>query len=196
LRKSASRGRRNVNNADSANTVTLEPGTLQTETGAEAVAANACTLTLPETGEKVSKRKPGKPDKRGLRYFKIIKNKDGEDEEVEITRSEFKEDRRLHFTVRHGSISRCGHRFIPGEEPRQRNCDVCWFTFFQVHGELTQAMDELYAKHGKAGLLQLRGPKFVKNFLKFMSTVAQWKKEIEATQKNPEVENGTEISAT
>jgi hypothetical protein len=173
-----------VNNADSANTVTLEPGTLQTETGAEAVVANACTLTLQETGEKVSKRKPGKPDKRGLRYFKIIKNKDGEDEEVEITRSEFKEDRRLHFTVRHGSISRCGHRFNSSTEPRHRNCEMCWFAFFQVHGELTQSLDELYAKHGKEGLLQVRGSKFVQNFLRFMSTVAQWKKEIEAKQND------------
>jgi hypothetical protein len=173
-----------VNNADSANTVTLEPGTLQTETGAEAVAANACTLTLPETGEKVSKRKPGKPDKRGLRYFKIIKNKDGEDEEVEITRSEFKEDRRLHFTVRHGSISRCGHRFNSSTEPRHRNCEMCWFAFFSVHKAAVETCDEVYKKFGLKGLVQVYGKEFSKNYTKFMATLAQWKDVTEKQKTN------------
>ena len=184
-----------MSNVETAEAVEIVPATLQTETGAQAVAETAYTLISPETGEKVSKPRVGNPDKYGQQYFKTVVDKDGNSEEVEISRSEFKEDRRLHFNVRHGSVPRCGHKFVPGQEPRNRNCEVCWFTFFQVHGELVQSLDEVYAKHGKAGLLQLRGPKFVKNFLKFMATVAQWKKEIDATQKDAGVEN-VEINST
>ena len=67
---------------------------------------------------------------------------------------------------------------------------------FQLHGELVQSLDEVYNKHGKAGLLQLRGQKFVANFLRFMGTVAQWKKEIDATQKDAGVNNGEANSTT
>ena len=106
------------------------------------------TLTLAETGEKISKPLDGKPDKYGQRYFKYITNEAGEEEQIEITRGEFKNDRKLHVTVRHRELPRCGHKLVLGTEPRHRNCEVCWFTFFQLHGELVQSLDEAYAKHG------------------------------------------------
>ena len=154
------------------------------------------TLALTETGEKISKPLDGKPDSYGKRYFKYVTNEAGEETQVEITRGEFKKDRKLHVTVRHGELPRCGHKLVLGTEPRHRNCEVCWFTFFQLHGELVQSLDEAYARHGKAGLLQLRGQKFVANFLRFMGTVAQWKKEIDATQKDAGVNNGEANSTT
>jgi hypothetical protein len=173
-------------------TITLIPAEIKTETGAEAIAANGYTLIEEKTGEIIKKHPEGKPDRYGLRYFKQIKNEQGEDEEVEITRGEFKKDRKLHVTLQFNRIPRCQHKFVPGAEPRHRNCEMCWFTFFRAHGELTQSLDELFAKHGKAGLLQVRGTKFVKNFLKFMATLAEWKKQVEAA-KGTGVTNGNEI---
>jgi hypothetical protein len=150
------------------------------ETGSEAIAANAYTLTSPETVEKLSKPLTGKSDKRGLRYFKIVKGENGEDkEEVEITRGEFKEDRRLHFTVRRGRLPRCGHKFDPTSEPRHRNCEVCWFTFFNTNGSVVQTCDEIVSKFGLKGLIQIRGKEFAKNYIKFMATLAQWKQAVE-----------------
>lgn len=92
-----------------------------------------------------------------------------------LTRGEYKEAMRKECTIRR-PVPQCGHRFTPGEEPRHRNCEACWFAFFQVHGELTQACDEVFTKFGEAGLRSLRGPKFAKNFTKFMSTLAAWQK--------------------
>ena len=148
-------------------------------------AQEPATLVLTETGEKISKPLTGKPDKYGQRYFKEV---DGE--QVEISRGEFKEDRRMHLTVRHRSISRCGHRFNPSQEPRHRNCEMCWFAYLNVNGPIVQTCDEIMSKFGIKGLVQIRGKKCAKNFLKFVSTVAQWKREIKATRKDAGVENG------
>jgi hypothetical protein len=84
--------------------------------------------------------------------------------------------------VKHQIIPMCGHKFIAKTEPRHKNCGPCWFTFFQVHGEFTQAVEELYQKDVNI-LKKLKGPKFVDNFRKFMSTVAAFKESIEAAKE-------------
>jgi hypothetical protein len=71
--------------------------------------------------------------------------------------------------------SSCGHKFVPGKEPRHRGCQVCWFTYFTTYGELTRTADEVYVNHGEAALVQLRGRTFTTNFLKYMGAIAQWK---------------------
>lgn len=73
-------------------------------------------------------------------------------------------------------IPMCGHKLLIGEEPRHRNCESCWFTLFQLHKELVESCDEVFKTFGEAGLAKIRGPKFAKNFVKFMSTLATWKK--------------------
>ena len=101
----------------------------------------------------------------------------------EITRSEYKEYQRKHVTRTYQTVPMCGHKFVPGEIPRHVNCEPCWFTFFQVHGELTQAVEEVYQKpNGAAIIKQLRGKKFLRNFLKFMASVAQLQETLEAAQ--------------
>jgi hypothetical protein len=85
-------------------------------------------------------------------------------------------------TVKNQVIQSCGHKFVPGQEPRHRNCTPCWFTYFQVNGEITKAADEVFQESGEAGLRQLATPKFVKNFLMFMGALAQWKAMNEARQ--------------
>jgi hypothetical protein len=101
----------------------------------------------------------------------------------EITRAEYKKAMHDTFTVKHQKIPVCGHKFVPGTEPRHRNCEHCWFVFFQVHGELTQAVEEVFQKHGKQAVINLRGVKFLDNFLKFMATVAQYKLAADAAAK-------------
>lgn len=114
---------------------------------------------------------------------------------VEITRSEYKKEMREKFTVKHKRIPMCQHKFVPGHEPRHRNCEHCWFVFFQVHGELTQSVEEVYQKHGKTALNRLRGPKFTDNFLKFMSTVASYKAAVEQQAKENDVSTVTTQSS-
>lgn len=120
-------------------------------------------------------------------YYRV--GKDGE--KIAIKRSEYKKAMHDEFTVKHPLIPMCGHEFVKGVEPRHRNCEPCWFTFFNAHGELTQAADEVFSKFGIAGVRQLRGPKFAKNFTKFMSTLAAWKKATEDAKEAavvPEIE--------
>lgn len=92
-----------------------------------------------------------------------------------ITRTEYGKLRYEQLTVRHQRVPMCGHKFVPEHEPRHRNCESCWFTFFNVYGQLTQAVEEVFQKHGKNVVVGLRGPKFFENWLKFMSTVANLK---------------------
>jgi hypothetical protein len=104
-------------------------------------------------------------------YYRI------EDEKiVPLTRGEYKAAMRKEWTKRGVPLPSCKHVFVPGSEPRHRNCESCWFVFFQTHGELTQTSDEVFAKHGAEALVAMRGPKFTKYFLRFMGALAQWKK--------------------
>jgi hypothetical protein len=115
-------------------------------------------------------------------YYRI-NTETGEPEE--ITRAEYKKAMRETFTVKHKVIPACNHKFVPGHEPQHRNCEHCWFVFFQTHGELTQSVEELFQKHGKQPVIALKGVKFFDNWLKFMSTVAAFKAAVEtAKEKN------------
>lgn len=99
-------------------------------------------------------------------------------EQKKLTPTEIKALYRMYFTVRHQNVEVCGHQFdFAAEQPRHANCETCWFTFFQVHGELTQTADEIFQKEGQQVLVAMKGKKFVKMFLKFMATVAQMVKE-------------------
>lgn len=89
-------------------------------------------------------------------------------------------------TLMYRRIPMCGHALIPGKEPRHRNCEACWFTFFKIHGELSQSCDEVFSKFGENGLKQLRPGKFTRNFLKFMATLAVWKKAMDQVEKDGE----------
>lgn len=87
---------------------------------------------------------------------------------------EYKKMMRQFFTVQHKRVAACGHKFT-GQEPRT-NCQFCWFAYFNENGEFTKSLDELWrSPNGKNMLPALRGAKFTKMFLRFMSTVASWK---------------------
>jgi len=80
---------------------------------------------------------------------------------------------KIWVTRRLDHIKECGHKFSAYEEPRT-NCEWCWFTFFNTNGELVKTADECFREEGRDILERVRGKKFTKMFLRFMSTVAQF----------------------
>jgi len=103
---------------------------------------------------------------------------------VAISRAEYKRGMHDQFTVKHRQLP-CGHKLVADHNgPRHTNCDQCWLSYFQVFGEVTKAVEEAYQSKGTevgAELIkQLRGVKFLKYFLRFMSTVALYKEQMEA----------------
>jgi len=96
----------------------------------------------------------------------------------QMTLRQFKALRAKYFTVRHKRMEPCGHRLDAMNEPRN-NCEFCWFAFFQTHGELVQTTDRAYQEQGAEFLDKMRGQKYRKMFLRFMSTMAMFKKEME-----------------
>jgi hypothetical protein len=98
------------------------------------------------------------------------------DEKPKLTRSEIKKLRRQFVTVIHPRVAGCMHRYTPDRQPRHRNCEHCWFAFFQNHGNLVQTTDELHSTEGGIQMIvDLQGIKFLRRFRQFMATVAQWK---------------------
>lgn len=96
-------------------------------------------------------------------------------EEKKLTEKEYKNLLRIFFTVRHNTVEPCGHKLDIKREPRG-NCPYCWFVYFNTYGEMVQTCDEVFQKHGPKALESLRGKKFVKNFIRFMATLAAMKK--------------------
>jgi hypothetical protein len=117
-----------------------------------------------------------------------------EDSEAQPDYSERAIIRRYEKPLTLTRVPDCGHKFVPEQEPRHRNCESCWFTFFQVHGELTKTADELFQAHGPEIIAQLRGKKFTKHFLRFMGALAQWKATADAASEKTADEQG--ISGT
>lgn len=104
-----------------------------------------------------------------------------------LTREAWKLALRTYFTVRRNRVTACGHKFNPESDPRT-NCQDCWFAYLQTNGQMTQIAHECFQEAGRDVLERARGRKFVRMFLKFMSTVARMQKEAEA-KKAQETEN-------
>ena len=88
------------------------------------------------------------------------------------------------FTVRHILLT-CGHKMDLQNEPRT-NCETCWWEWLNNHSTLVQTAHEFYQQYGKERLVAMRGARFVKMWLRFMSTVAHMLEE----QKAQEAANG------
>lgn len=101
-------------------------------------------------------------------------------DEKKVTLSEIKKLRKQFWTVQREVVAMCGHKIVH-ETPPKNNCEVCWFAWFQNHGELVQELDKCFTEeeYGDQILTSIWGSKFVKNFLAFMSTVANWKNDIQ-----------------
>jgi hypothetical protein len=108
----------------------------------------------------------------------------------EITPKLIRELRRKHFTVRHNVLDNCGHKMDLINEPAN-NCQNCWFNWFNIHPELVKIADEFFGKYGKGPLVAMRGEKFTRNFLRFMSTVERLKREVEERKETCQISNST-----
>jgi hypothetical protein len=111
----------------------------------------------------------------------------------QMTRQVWKQMMRIHFTVRRGLAQPCGHKLstimVPDDKGKQsvfitsdprKNCESCWFTYFNTNGQMTQIADDCFQNAGRDVLERSRGKRFVKYFLMFMSTVARFQREAAA----------------
>jgi len=90
------------------------------------------------------------------------------------------------FTVRHILLEDCQHKMDMQNQPKT-GCENCWYQWLNHHGTLVQTAHEFYQQFGKERLVAMRGAKFVKMFLRFMSTIAHMieeQKKQEATNVN------------
>jgi hypothetical protein len=109
----------------------------------------------------------------------------------QMTRKVWKEMMRIHFTVRRSTVKSCGHKINIQSDPRN-NCPDCWFAYFQNNKSVTQIADECFTEAGGDVLERSRGKKFVRYFIRFMSTVARFQREAaEKAKENSNAEENT-----
>src|SRR5208282_4826812 len=89
----------------------------------------------------------------------------------EVTPALLSKLRGKYFTVRHVRLGACGHKLDMVNEPRHRNCENCWWNFFNTHPQLVEVADQFFRTHGKKPMVGMRGEKFVKMFLRYMATI-------------------------
>jgi hypothetical protein len=106
-----------------------------------------------------------------------------ERQQPELTPGEIKKLRKKYITVQHPKVVVCQHRLDLNKQPVHRNCQSCWFAWFQNHGEIVQQLDEMFVADGEQLIIQLQGKKFYHRWRQFMATIAQWK-QVEATETN------------
>lgn len=136
---------------------------------------NKQTQQIPENQQPESAKEPTPlPQQMTLRQFRALRGK--------------------YFTVKHKRMEPCGHRLDQITEPRS-NCEFCWFAFFQTHGQLVQTADRAYQEQGVEFLDKIRGQKWRKMFLRFMSTVAMFQKEMEAAKGKTDGQAGENQSS-
>lgn len=103
-----------------------------------------------------------------------------------LTETQFRALRRAYFTVRHPHVRECGHKVDQINQPKN-NCEYCWFAFFSSHGELVQTADRAFQEQGSGFLDSMRGVKFRKYFLRYMSTMAKFQREADEIKRRDEM---------
>lgn len=92
-----------------------------------------------------------------------------------ITPGEWRKYNHDFVTRRFKRVQECAHRFDEEREPRT-NCPFCWFAYLSMHGEMVKTADLCFQEEGRDILERVKGKKFTKMFLRFMSTIAQFEK--------------------
>ena len=105
-------------------------------------------------------------------------------EEKQLTSGDVKKLHKLYTTVRLPVALACKHRLDLHEQPRHRNCEHCWFAWFNQHGEIVRQLDEMHADGQDVVIVQLQGKKFLHRWRMFMATIARWKEENEKGNEN------------
>jgi hypothetical protein len=94
-----------------------------------------------------------------------------------LTEDMMRKLRGQYFTVRHHRVQPCGHLLDQIMEPTFRNCQPCWFVFYNSHAQLVEVTDKALREQGKDFIIKMRGKQYFKMFTRFMSTIARLKKE-------------------
>lgn len=100
----------------------------------------------------------------------------------QMTERQFRELRRVYFTVRHNVVHPCGHKLDALNQPRF-NCEHCWFGWFETHPDLVTTADRAFQEQGKPFLSKMRGDKFTKMFCRYMRTKLELQKETECLKQ-------------
>jgi hypothetical protein len=95
----------------------------------------------------------------------------------ELTPELLRRLRGKYFTVRHPLLKDCGHRLDMINEPRHRNCENCWFQWFNSHPGLVEVADQMFRTQGKVAIEGMRGKRFVRMFVRYMATVIHFMKQ-------------------
>jgi len=66
----------------------------------------------------------------------------------------------------------CGHKFRHEFEPNHRNCERCFFTYFNLHRDLVKALDEGFQAGGPELIRRIKGSNYLHMWRKFMTTIA------------------------
>jgi hypothetical protein len=93
-----------------------------------------------------------------------------------ITPKLLKQLRGRYFTVKHVLLTNCWHKLDMINFPK-RNCENCYFTWFNTHPQLVETADQFFRIHGKGPLIGMRGRKFFIAFVRYMATIIHFQKE-------------------
>lgn len=100
-----------------------------------------------------------------------------------ITEKLLRQLRNRYFIVKHVVLTNCGHKLDMINFPK-RNCENCYFQWFNTHPQLVEVADQFYRTHGKGPLIGMRGKKFFVAFTRYMATIIHFMKEEELAKQN------------
>lgn len=123
-------------------------------------------------GEVVAETPAGPPPGYEQVPPELWPDKDGKP--PQLTEKLLRRLRGKYFTVKHPTLTDCGHRLDMINEPNHRNCENCWFQFFNTHPQLVEVSDQFFRTHGKNAMIGMRGLKFVKMFCRYMATIIEF----------------------
>jgi hypothetical protein len=87
------------------------------------------------------------------------------------TRAEIGKARRQFITKTFGTVTKCGHKFHPTDNPTT-NCEFCWEAYFATQDGIRIGVQSIVETFGEAQLVKVRGAKFVKMWKRFLATQA------------------------
>ena len=103
-----------------------------------------------------------------------------------LSKSQIGKARRQFITVQNPRVMVCKHRLDLKRQPRHRNCESCWWAWFQNNGEMVKTADEAYQSGHPEIIVMLQGQKFYDNFIRFMATVAKLESQMKPKEESHE----------
>lgn len=159
-------------------------------------AAEAVTSEQP-TGAGAVSDQPTAPEGYEGVAPELWPDKDGKP--PKLTEALMRQLRGKYFTVKLPRLENCGHKYSPTNEPRMRNCENCWFQFFNTHPQLVETADQFWRTQGKQAMVGMRGEHFTKMFVRYMATVIhmmQEEKALNVSRDKERIDGGSVNSGT